>query len=122
MLRERSVRLDLQPYELTDRSPGFANRTEGGHTTSARPMVGAKSRLHSLTGFVSVPALTVSAQESIFSFLRVPDLNWIANEPKVGYGTFSTRAKWRSSLSARRGLLRNCLTGPTLSETPVYNS
>src|ERR1700693_2901134 len=32
----------------------------------------------------------------------------------------STRAKWRSSLSACRSVLGNCLTPPTLSETRYY--
>jgi len=35
---------------------------------------------------------------------------------------FSSRAKWRSSLSACCSVLENCLTPPTLSETRCYNS
>jgi hypothetical protein len=44
MLRERSVRLDLQPYDLTDhKAPALPTEPEGCHTTSARPMVGDKA-------------------------------------------------------------------------------
>src|ERR1700688_3960110 len=40
MLRERSIRLDLQPYDLTARkAPALPTEPEGCHTTSARPMV-----------------------------------------------------------------------------------
>jgi hypothetical protein len=37
MLRERSVRFDLQPYDITDhKAPGFATEPEGCHTIFAR--------------------------------------------------------------------------------------
>jgi hypothetical protein len=39
----------------------------------------------------------------------------------VGAGTFSTRAKWRSSLSACHSVLENRLTPPTLSEKGFCN-
>lgn len=37
-------------------------------------------------------------------------------------GTISTRAKWRSCSSARRGTLQFCLTPPTLSETRCFTN
>jgi hypothetical protein len=50
---------------------------------------------------------------------RVPDLN--DYEASLGWhGTFSARAKWRSSPSACRSVLKNCLTPPTLSETRFF--
>jgi hypothetical protein len=35
---------------------------------------------------------------------------------------FSTRAKWRSFLSARRSVLKKYLTVPTLSEMPTLSA
>ena len=50
---------------------------------------------------------------------RVPDLNTDYERAWVGRAKAkaSTRAKWRSSTSACWGVLENCLTPPTLSET-----
>src|ERR1017187_9509740 len=53
---------------------------------------------------------------------RVPDLNTDCERALVGHGTFSTRAKWRSSTSACSSMLEKYLTPPTLSETPGYAS
>ena len=50
-----------------------------------------------------------------------PNLKTITSEPVVGTA-ISTRAKWRSSPSARIGMLKSCLTPPTLSETRCFNS
>ena len=46
----------------------------------------------------------------------------ITSEPVVGRARqrFSTRAKWRSSTSACRSVLENCLTPPTLSERRCF--
>src|SRR5579871_989306 len=49
-----------------------------------------------------------------------PDLKRLRSEPTVGKAEPSTRAKWRSSTSARRSVLRKNLTPPTLSERRCY--
>src|SRR5579864_4497944 len=51
-----------------------------------------------------------------------PDLKRLRSELTVGKAEPSTRAKWRSSTSARRSVLRKNLTPPTLSETRCYIS
>ncbi len=53
---------------------------------------------------------------------RVPDLNTDCERALVGHGTFSTRAKWRSSTSACSSMLEKYLTAPTLLEMPGCNS
>ena len=53
---------------------------------------------------------------------RDADLKLITSEPTVGKAKLSTRAKWRSFLSACRSALKKTLTVPALSETPDYNS
>ena len=47
----------------------------------------------------------------------VPDLKRLRASLGLARQKPSTRAKWRSGLSARRSLLKKCLTPPTLSET-----
>jgi len=44
----------------------------------------------------------------------------IASEPTVGKRNLSTRAKWRSSSSARGSVLENRLTPPTFLEMAIY--
>ena len=51
---------------------------------------------------------------------RVPDLKTITSEPGLEKGKPSTRAKWRSCSSARRGVLEKRLTPPTLLERRCY--
>jgi hypothetical protein len=53
---------------------------------------------------------------------RNADLKLITSEPTVGKAKLSTRAKWRSVLSACRSALKKTLTAPALSETPVSDS
>jgi hypothetical protein len=53
---------------------------------------------------------------------RVPDLNTDCERALVGHGTFSTRAKWRSSTSACSSMLEKYLTPPTLLETPGFSN
>jgi len=44
----------------------------------------------------------------------------IRSEPRVGKRKASTRAKWRSSPSARSRVLEKCLTPPTLLEMAIF--
>jgi len=48
--------------------------------------------------------------------IETSDLKLITSEPMVGKAKASTRAKWRSSLSACRGVEKKALTAPALLE------
>ena len=50
--------------------------------------------------------------------IETSDLKLITSEPTVGKAKPSTRAIWRSSLSACRGVEKKGLTAPALLETP----
>src|SRR5215472_1571105 len=52
--------------------------------------------------------------------IETSDLKLITSEPKVGKAKPSTRAKWRSSLSACKGVEKKGLTTPTLLERRCY--
>src|SRR5215475_9760522 len=76
---------------------------------------------HSLFHGESEVVIMIAVVESkrCMGRIETSDLKLITSEPMVGKAKHSTRAKWRSSLSACRGVEKKGLTEPVLLETAM---